>query len=73
MLFKNKTEIIAIDHGYGNVKTAHCCFKTGVTAYEKEPVFKNNLLEYEGKRMMDLRYVLPERNTVRLSIRTPIR
>lgn len=49
MLFKNKTEIIAIDHGYGNVKTAHCCFKTGVTVYEKEPVFKNNLLEYEGK------------------------
>lgn len=49
MLFKNKTEIIAIDHGYGNVKTAHSYFRTGVTAYEKEPVFKNNLLEYEGK------------------------
>ena len=22
--------IIGIDHGYGNIKTAHCCFKTGV-------------------------------------------
>ena len=41
--------IIGIDHGYGNIKTAHCCFKTGVAAYDKEPTFKNNLLIYEGK------------------------
>lgn len=32
--------IIGIDHGYGNIKTAHCCFKTGVAAYDKEPTFK---------------------------------
>lgn len=31
--------IIGIDHGYGNIKTAHCCFKTGVAAYDKEPTF----------------------------------
>ena len=27
------TRIIGIDHGYGNIKTANCCFPTGVTAY----------------------------------------
>ena len=36
--------IIGIDHGYGNMKTANCCFQAGVTAYDKEPVFKDNLL-----------------------------
>lgn len=41
--------IIGIDHGYGNIKTAHCCFKTGVAAYDKEPTFKGNLLVYEGR------------------------
>ena len=41
--------IIGIDHGYGNIKTAHCCFKTGVASYEKEPTFKSNLLIYEGR------------------------
>ncbi len=41
--------IIGIDHGYGNSKTAHCCFKTGVAAYDKEPTFKGNLLVYEGR------------------------
>ena len=40
--------IIGIDHGYGNIKTAHCCFKTGVSRYEKEPTFKSNLLIYDG-------------------------
>lgn len=41
--------IIGIDHGYGNIKTAHTCFKTGVTVYEKEPTFQNNLLIYQGR------------------------
>ena len=51
MNFMNTTTpiIIGIDHGYGNIKTAHCCFKTGVAAYDKEPTFKSNLLVYEGK------------------------
>ena len=40
--------IIGIDHGYGNIKTAHCCFKTGVSRYEKEPTFKSNLLIHDG-------------------------
>jgi plasmid segregation protein ParM len=45
----NKPTIIGIDHGYGNIKTAHCCFKTGGAAYDKEPTFKSNLLVYEGR------------------------
>lgn len=45
----NEPVIIGIDHGYGNIKTTHCCFKTGVAAYDKEPTFKSNLLVYEGR------------------------
>ncbi len=44
-----KPVIIGIDHGYGNIKTAHAVFKTGVTVYDKEPTFKNNLLIYGGR------------------------
>lgn len=43
------TTIIGIDHGYGNIKTANCCFPTGVTVYDKEPTFKENLLVWNGK------------------------
>ena len=46
---KEKTEIIGLDHGYGNVKTAHCCFPTGVIHHKTEPTFKSNLLIFEGK------------------------
>jgi plasmid segregation protein ParM len=46
---RQESIIIGIDHGYGNIKTANTCFKTGVTAYDKEPTFKSNLLYYEGK------------------------
>ena len=41
--------IIGIDHGYGNMKTANCCFRTGVTVYDKEPIFKDNLLVWNNK------------------------
>jgi len=44
-----KPVIIGIDHGYGNIKTAHAVFRTGVTAYNKEPTFKSDLLIYEGR------------------------
>ena len=47
--YKNENTIIGIDHGYGNIKTSHCCFKTGVTAYDKEPTFKSNMLIYKDK------------------------
>ena len=37
-----------IDHGYGNMKTATRCFPSGVARYDKEPIFQNNLLFYNG-------------------------
>ena len=39
----------AIDSGYGNIKTANCCFPASVFTYAKEPVFKENLLVFESK------------------------
>ena len=33
----NSIKIIAIDHGYGNIKTANCCFPAGLTAHSAEP------------------------------------
>lgn len=44
----NNIKIIGIDHGYGNIKTAGTVTKSGVTAYETEPIFSGNILEYEG-------------------------
>jgi len=49
LIHSSEPIIIGIDHGYGNIKTACCCFKTGVAAYDKEPTFKSNLLVYEGR------------------------
>ena len=46
--FQNKF-IIGIDHGYGNIKTANHCFKTGITAYDSEPLFTKDMLVYDGK------------------------
>lgn len=37
MIFTNNTPIIiGIDHGYGNIKTAHCCFKTELAVQRKQ-------------------------------------
>ena len=46
---KNGIYIIGIDHGYGNIKTANCCFPTGVESSDTEPTFKNDLLIYQGR------------------------
>ena len=40
--------IIGVDNGYGNMKTAHTVFPTGILHHTGEPVFKNDLLFYEG-------------------------
>ena len=45
----NDYKIIGIDHGYGNMKTANCCFPTGVIASDTEPPFTNNLLVWNNK------------------------
>jgi len=41
--------IVAVDHGYGNTKTTHYCFRSGVTANDREPVIKNDMLIYDGR------------------------
>lgn len=46
---KNGIYIIGVDHGYGNIKTANCCFPTGVEGSDAEPTFKNDLLIYQGR------------------------
>ena len=46
--FKN-IMIIGIDHGFGNIKTAHCCFKSGVKQYDKEPALGSDVLVYDDK------------------------
>lgn len=51
-MIKNESKdllIIGIDHGYGNIKTANHCFKTGITGYESEPLFTKDMLEYNGR------------------------
>ena len=48
-LTSTKPVIIGIDHGYGNIKTAHAIFKTGVTVCDSEPIFKGNLLVYQDQ------------------------
>lgn len=61
----NNTIIIGIDHGYGNMKTANCCFPTGLIAYNCEPLFTKELLVYNGK------YYLIEKNTRNISPTSP--
>ena len=41
--------LIGIDHGYGNMKTRHAVFKSGVKSYDAEPVAATNVLELNGK------------------------
>ena len=41
--------IIGIDHGYGNMKTAHRVFKSGVDVMEEEPIVSKNYIKFENK------------------------
>lgn len=43
------TRIIGIDHGYGNMKTANHRFKTGISAYDSEPLFTADTLTFNGR------------------------
>lgn len=40
--------LIGIDHGYGNMKTRHTVFKSGVKCFASEPAVASNVLEYNG-------------------------
>ena len=41
-------KIIAVDHGYGNIKTANTVTLTGITAYDTEQIIIGNILGYKG-------------------------
>lgn len=43
------TLIVAVDAGYGNMKTASCSFPTGLIVYDEKPYFTENLLSYNGR------------------------
>ena len=45
----NEMYVIGIDHGYGNMKTANCCFPTGMMKSDTEPTFVSDLLVWNGK------------------------
>jgi plasmid segregation protein ParM len=45
---KDGTKIIAIDHGYGNIKTVNTVTPTGLVACKTELIFTGNILEYEN-------------------------
>ena len=44
----NGTIILGVDAGYGNYKTARCCFPTSVSRSSQPPVFVRDYLEYNG-------------------------
>ena len=45
----NDCYIIGINHGYGNMKTANCCFSIGVMKSDTEPTCVSDLLIWNGK------------------------
>ena len=45
----NGIKIIGVDHGYGNIKTANCCFLSGVAAFDEKPPVGYDLLHYDGR------------------------
>lgn len=49
MYYNTDTAIIGLDHGYGNLKTANCCFPASFVAYDAEPALAEKLLVYENR------------------------
>ena len=45
----NGIKIIGVDQGYGNIKTANHCFRTGILGYDAEPLFTRDMLVYDGR------------------------
>lgn len=45
----NTKIIIGVDHVYGNMKTAHRIFKTGVECMDGEPIVSKNFVKYKEK------------------------
>ena len=44
--------LLGIDHGYGNMKTRHTVFKSGVKCYATEPAIASNVLEGSVKNFV---------------------
>ena len=44
----NNFYIIGVDAGYGNMKTAHTIYPTGLVAMDTKPFFDGDILEYNG-------------------------
>ncbi len=44
----NGTMIIGVDAGYGNYKTAHTSFPTGIIKSDKTPIFTREFIKYDG-------------------------
>lgn len=44
----NGTIILGVDNGYGNVKTAHRVFPTGLVKCDSEPMLSKEYIEYDG-------------------------
>jgi len=38
---------LGIDHGFGNIKTAHCIIKSGVKSFQAEPELTNRVIGYQ--------------------------
>lgn len=58
--YNNSTRIIiGLDHGYGNIKTAHRVFTTGVERFEEEPIVSMNYVKFKDKY-----YVIGENHLV---------
>ena len=71
----NEMYVIGIDHGYGNMKTANCCFKTGLLAYDAEPLFTGDMLVYDGKYYLigeGHKEFLPDKSVTRIIISSPL-
>ena len=46
--YKGK-EVVGVDHGFGNIKTRHTVFRSGVRAYDEEPALAEDALYFKGK------------------------
>ena len=59
----NGTIILGVDNGYGNVKTAHRVFPTGIIKCDSEPVLSKEYIEYDGSYFFHLDYsLLPDKD-----------
>ena len=63
----NDQIIIGVDHGYGNIKTANHCFKTGILGYDSEPLFTGDMSIQPGE--MELTRTFPAKLTARAWVR----